>query len=449
MKGRTARPRISQCMIVKNEENNIEKALSWGKGIVSEQIVVDTGSTDRTVELAEKMGAQVYHFEWINDFAAAKNFAIEKANYEWIAFLDADEYFTKEGAEFLLHAIRQLHPLGSESLITSWVNLDDNGNVLSVSSQRRIFRNLPTLRYDGRIHEAIISTDDHPIPTVDMTKELSIFHTGYGDTEAAKKKGRNLKMILRELEERPDDFCMWAYLGQEYMDRENLDEAEAALRKALSLMPPEWRGRYDMIMSLSAERLLNILISKPKSEESEIMECYGQAIEMWPEEADFDYLLVSYFVAKEDWAAAEFHMRRSLEILEQHGTMGKSMIVAANMQGAYELLAVCCFNNGKLDECIRYTTILLKQNAYLMSTLVVMLKAFHRDPNIGMLGEAGAGEVAGFMGNTFYNFSTLKDRLFVLRAAMGAEYGALVKVMREIYFSPEELAAVDSSLTNH
>ena len=84
---------ISQCMIVKNEEKNIERALSWGKGIVAEQIVVDTGSEDRTVEIAESLGARVYHFPWIDDFAAAKNFAISKANYEWIAFLDADEYF--------------------------------------------------------------------------------------------------------------------------------------------------------------------------------------------------------------------------------------------------------------------------------------------------------------------------------------------------------------------
>ena len=69
-------------MIVKNEEKNIEKALSWGKGIVSEQIVVDTGSTDRTVEIARAMGALIYYFPWNNDFAAAKNFAIEKARYE-------------------------------------------------------------------------------------------------------------------------------------------------------------------------------------------------------------------------------------------------------------------------------------------------------------------------------------------------------------------------------
>ena len=72
--------RLSQCMIVKNEETNIERALSWGKDIVYEQIVVDTGSTDRTVELARAMGAKVYDFEWIDDFAAAKNYAISKAS---------------------------------------------------------------------------------------------------------------------------------------------------------------------------------------------------------------------------------------------------------------------------------------------------------------------------------------------------------------------------------
>ena len=94
--------RLSQCMIVKNEEKNIERALSWGKDIMYEQIVVDTGSTDRTVEIAKGMGAKVYHFEWIDDFAAAKNYAIEQAKGDWIAFLDADEYFPPEDAAKLM-----------------------------------------------------------------------------------------------------------------------------------------------------------------------------------------------------------------------------------------------------------------------------------------------------------------------------------------------------------
>ena len=93
--------RISQCMIVKNEEKNIEKALSWGKDIMWEQIVVDTGSTDRTVELAGKMGAKVFGLEWAEDFAAAKNHAIDKARGDWIVFLDADEYMADEDAKKL------------------------------------------------------------------------------------------------------------------------------------------------------------------------------------------------------------------------------------------------------------------------------------------------------------------------------------------------------------
>ena len=100
--------KISQAMIVKNEEKNIEKALSWGKGIVAEQIVVDTGSTDRTVEIAEKMGAKVVHFPWQDDFALAKNFAISQCQYPWIALLDADEYFEEKDAKKLMEIIKRV-----------------------------------------------------------------------------------------------------------------------------------------------------------------------------------------------------------------------------------------------------------------------------------------------------------------------------------------------------
>lgn len=78
--------RLSQALIVKNEEANIERALSWGRSFLDEQIVVDTGSTDRTVEIAKRCGAAVYHFDWVNDFSAAKNFALEKCTGDWIFF---------------------------------------------------------------------------------------------------------------------------------------------------------------------------------------------------------------------------------------------------------------------------------------------------------------------------------------------------------------------------
>ena len=178
--------RISQCMIVKNEEKNIEKALSWGKGIVAEQIVVDTGSTDRTVEIAKAMGAQVYYFQWIDDFAAAKNFAIEKARYEWIALLDADEYFTEEDARKLPAAVWRAQENRCDGIATGWIQLDDQGRITSADTQIRVFRNGPTVRYKRRIHE-YLSADNHP-PVVDVrVNDLSIFHTGY-TVENYKKK---------------------------------------------------------------------------------------------------------------------------------------------------------------------------------------------------------------------------------------------------------------------
>ena len=97
-----AKLRLSQCMIVKNEEKNIRRALSWGRDIMWEQIVVDTGSTDRTAQIAQEMGAKLFRFDWIDDFAAAKNHAIRQAGGDWIVFLDADEYLSPEDTEKLL-----------------------------------------------------------------------------------------------------------------------------------------------------------------------------------------------------------------------------------------------------------------------------------------------------------------------------------------------------------
>ncbi len=84
-------PTLSLCMIAKNEEDNIERALMSVRPVVDEMIVVDTGSTDRTKEIAQALGANVYDFKWTNDFSAARNFSFSKASGRWILVLDADE----------------------------------------------------------------------------------------------------------------------------------------------------------------------------------------------------------------------------------------------------------------------------------------------------------------------------------------------------------------------
>ena len=112
--GRT--PRISLCMIVKNEEKRLERALSWGEGILWEKIVVDTGSTDGTVALAEELGAKVSHFDWIDDFAAARNFALRQAKGDWILTLDADEWPVPETSGKLASIVRQAEERGVDGV---------------------------------------------------------------------------------------------------------------------------------------------------------------------------------------------------------------------------------------------------------------------------------------------------------------------------------------------
>lgn len=444
LRGRS-RARISQCMIVKNEEKDIERALAWGKGIVAEQIVVDTGSTDRTVEIAKQMGAKVYHFQWIDDFAAAKNFAIEKANYEWIVFLDADEYFLPDDARKLLYYVRSLHETKFQAMLTGRVNIDNQGNVMAINTQCRVFRNLPKLRYKRRIHEFIAFLDGRPIQMADAVEELSMYHTGYGEMESGKKSGRNLKLILEEIKENPDDFEMWGYLGQEYECTEDWDEADKAFRKALKLIPESERASYDVATSITALRLLEVQIHRPNPQESSILEAYDLAIKSWPQEADYDYIVGKYYASCGKFQEGERHLRKALELLEKYGTTAKAMILSGEIKRAYELLAVCCYNNKDMAGCVKFTSLLLKEDPYLMNTAMILIGAFYRDEETVGKGKAGAMEVAAFLGKSFYDFRSLKDRLFVLKASMAAGYQELIQVMREM-FTPEELAAVDRAL---
>lgn len=444
--GKKTMPGISQCMIVKNEEKNIERALLWGKGIVSEQIVVDTGSTDGTIEIAKEMGASVYPFTWSNDFSAAKNYAVSKAGYEWIAFLDADEYFSPEDAKKLPSCIKRLEKTAYDAVTTTFINLDHTGKVLDVRSHLRIFRNLPKLRYHRRIHESLKKSDGTELRIADMTGELSIYHTGYGEEEIRKKQGlrRNLDLILVELAEHPDDYEMYGYLGNEYEGMGEFGQAEKSYRKAVSLMPEALKGNYGVTSSEIWRRFLNVLTLMPEKPEAELLEVYREAKKSWPEDGDYDYIMGQYYGSHGSYRTAERHLKTALNLLERYGYGDKSSRLSGNILKAYEMLAMCCFNNGNLEECVKITAFMLKENPYLMSVLVVMLSALLKDPGTGGRGQEGAVETAEFLGKNFYQFQTMKDRLFVLQAAMSCGYQGLVEVIKNT-FTPEEFAAVDRS----
>ena len=352
--------RLSQCMIVKNEEKNIERALAWAKPIAYEQIVVDTGSTDRTVEIAKKMGAKVFHFEWINDFAAAKNYAIEQATGNWIAFLDADEYFTPVDAKKLMVYLKNIQ---SDAIMRKnflainckWSQVDDTGKPFAILDMERIFRNIPSARYHGKIHERLGLESEN----VARADEITIIHTGYTDTayDDTGKAERNIELIRAELEVNPDDLNLKAYLADSLIVAKNADyitEAEALYRDVIS------GGRTAHIDLRKSSYLY--FIEKYTNTGENVNECEmlcRKALVEEPGDMDYEYYLAIALTRKgENREAWELFKKVEAKLISDK-SMGESRAVSARPDQLFGRMLLAAESLGDLESVVRYATMLL------------------------------------------------------------------------------------------
>lgn len=191
--------RISACVIAKNEADNLPRWLASMRVFADEMIVVDTGSTDATAEIARAGGAKVFHFDWINDFAAAKNFALDKASGDWVVFTDADEYFTEESAPRVRPLIEAYDGRANfDGFIVHLVNIDmDTGALLGTTAEvQRIFRHVPHIRFVGSIHEHVENLSGDPVREMTMAPGLVLYHTGYSPRIIKAKSQRDLDLLL-------------------------------------------------------------------------------------------------------------------------------------------------------------------------------------------------------------------------------------------------------------
>lgn len=230
---------ISVCMIAKNEEKYIEECLKHLMPYQMEIIVVDTGSTDSTRRIASKYTPNVYDFEWTDDFAAARNFAISKATNNWILILDCDEYLIDMDISAIRACmqkhIRHVGVLKLRNLFTK----EDGERVYRLDEIPRFF-NKNFYEYRFRIHEQITPKGTEDISDVRLMTfylPIDVEHCGYdiSKEEMQKKQERNLRLLEQAVGETDYDDYIYFQIGQSYMTLGEYAKAAEAYKKSFAL----------------------------------------------------------------------------------------------------------------------------------------------------------------------------------------------------------------------
>jgi len=402
-------------MIVKNEEKNIRKALTWGKNIVCEQIVVDTGSTDKTVEIAEEMGAKVFRFKWIDDFSAAKNFAIEQASGNWIAFLDADEYFSEEDTKKILPLLAQLEEERRKLKIplmvrSSLANLDEEGKTTSIATQARLFSNVKSLRYDGSIHETLMIGGNKAPRAFEARDVLTVYHTGYSEKvyEETRKLERNTNILKKEVDKNPENYEAWAYLGDSLLANKQMKEAEEAYNLVVEHMSSElFQERRDFVFC----NLLKIKYYSKVKDEKEILETYQKSVEFACLAPDTEYWVGRWMLDNGKLEQGIGYLELALSRLDQYNRDG-NLDMAGSLPYIYSRLFDACKSLNHVQDAVRYGTLFLRMEPYGEVVLMEMIRIFKG----GSTGEEIAAAILSFL-SKLYDLSRAKDKLFLIRVS--------------------------------
>ena len=226
--------KLSVCLIVKNEEKFLGQCLTSVRDFASQIVIVDTGSTDRTVEIAKEFGAEIHAFAWCDDFSAARNAALEHATGDWVLMLDADEELSAEGREKLKQAM-------DDPAVIAWrLPIVDVGREADGCSYvPRFYRNAPGLFYVGRVHEQVFSSIEVRRAEWGLDNRIgdaTLIHHGYTAelTRDRNKVERNLKLLERAVDELPDEPHLLMNLGLELARSDRETEALARYQEAFS-----------------------------------------------------------------------------------------------------------------------------------------------------------------------------------------------------------------------
>jgi tetratricopeptide (TPR) repeat protein len=256
-----AKPRISLCLIARNEEALLPACLASARDAVDEIVLVDTGSTDRTRELARAAGAQVLERPWDDDFAAPRNLAAAHATGDWILQLDADEQLAAGGAVAVRRAVKRAafdvglvrcHNADAPDAPAAEV-LAGRRRVGALGLLPRLLRRAPDLRWCGCIHESVLEWAAARGNRLEAVP-VDLVHYGYTNPVFAgkEKRERNLALLRKRVREEPDSAVSLGYLAAELLADGALAEAAEVAARGWALLTRQ--PRYRSVRRLAVVR---------------------------------------------------------------------------------------------------------------------------------------------------------------------------------------------------
>jgi glycosyltransferase involved in cell wall biosynthesis len=255
--------RLSLCMIVKDEEEMLPRCLAAAAPAVDEIVIVDTGSSDRTIEIAREYGATVIERAWTGSFADARNVSFDAATGDWLMFLDADEVLVEQDVE-RLRALRGKTWREAFYLTEISYTGELGDGTAATHTALRVFRARPEYRFSGSLHEQIAETLPLHLPERIEATDIRIEHFGYlGAVRDAKEKSRrNIELLLKQRDEDPpaqSNPFLHFNLGSEYGAVGDAESALAEFERAWELIVNDPQGRTWGFMPALVSRLVRAL----------------------------------------------------------------------------------------------------------------------------------------------------------------------------------------------
>jgi len=306
---------VSLCMITKNEEPTLKDCLESVKGIASEIIIVDTGSTDKTKSIASQYTKQIIEAAWQDSFSHVRNLALQHATKDWILVMDADERMDEQGSNMLIHLAKKGKADAYAFEQRTYLK-QQHANCVANKQQHaaeypfyvsrhlvRLFRNKKGIEFRHRVHEIV--EDSIREKKLAMEKvPIVIHHFGsvLGNKSAVEKRTLYGKLILLQVKDNPDNARYQYYAGHHFLEQNNLDKALLHFKKTAALDPS-----YKLIFSDIAKVFLK------KQDTENAMLFFRKSLEFNPDNASPANNLAVLLMQRRHFSEAKQLLEESLQ----------------------------------------------------------------------------------------------------------------------------------------